>query len=76
MAAEGMPFSWRWDGGTIFPNFDVIRGLSVDRGRGYGSRFERFLDSSFFVTFRPLLGWCVSAMEGGRTSAFRSLGFP
>ncbi len=29
MAAEGMQFSWRWNGGTIFPNLDVIRGMST-----------------------------------------------
>ena len=29
MAAEGMPFSWRWNGGTIFPNLDVIWGMST-----------------------------------------------
>ena len=28
MAAEGMRFPWRWDGGTIFPNLDVIWGMS------------------------------------------------
>ena len=28
MAAEGMQFPWRWNGGTIFPNLDVIWGLS------------------------------------------------
>ncbi len=29
MAAEGMQFPWRWNGGTIFPNLDVIWGMSV-----------------------------------------------
>ncbi len=30
MAAEGMQFPWRWYGGTIFPNLDVIWGMSVN----------------------------------------------
>jgi len=29
MAAEGMPFPWWWDGGTIFLNLGVIWGMSV-----------------------------------------------
>ena len=29
MAAEGMQFSWRWNGGTFFPNLDVIWGMST-----------------------------------------------
>ncbi len=32
MAAEGMPFPWRWNGGTISLNLDVIRGTSVRAG--------------------------------------------
>ncbi len=28
MAAEGMPFSWRWNGGTISTVLDVIWGMS------------------------------------------------
>ena len=30
MAAEGMPFPWRWDGGTISTNLDGIWGMSVE----------------------------------------------
>ena len=30
MAAEGMQFSWRWNGGTIFANLDSIWGMSVN----------------------------------------------
>ena len=26
-----VPFPWRWDGGTIFPNLDVIWGMSIKR---------------------------------------------
>ncbi len=29
MAAEGMPFSWRWNGGTIFLNLGVIWEMPV-----------------------------------------------
>ena len=29
MAAEGMPFPWRWISGTISANLDVIWGMSV-----------------------------------------------
>ncbi len=29
MAAKGIQFPSRWDGGTIFPNLDVIRGRSI-----------------------------------------------
>ena len=29
LAAEGMPFPWRWDGGTISLNLDGIWGMSV-----------------------------------------------
>ncbi len=29
MAAEGMPFPWRWDGGTISLNLGVIWEMSV-----------------------------------------------
>ena len=28
MAAEGMPFRWRWDSGTISTQLDVIWGMS------------------------------------------------
>ncbi len=31
MAAEGMPFPWRWNGGTISTVLDVIWGMSVNR---------------------------------------------
>jgi hypothetical protein len=27
MAAEGMQFSWRWNGATVFPKLDVIWGM-------------------------------------------------
>ncbi len=30
MAAEGMPFPWRWTGGTISTDLDVIWGISVE----------------------------------------------
>ena len=30
IAAEGMPFPWRWNGGTIFPNLEVIWGMSIN----------------------------------------------
>ena len=30
MAAEGIQFPWRWYGGTISTNLDVIWGMSVD----------------------------------------------
>ncbi len=30
MAAEGMQFSWRWNGGTISLNLGVIWEMSVD----------------------------------------------
>ncbi len=30
MAAEGMQFSWRWNGGTISPNLGVIWEMSVE----------------------------------------------
>ena len=30
MAAEGVPFSWRWDCGTISTKLDVIWGMSVN----------------------------------------------
>ncbi len=37
MSVEGMPFPWRWYGGTIFTNLGVIWGMSADssalRGR-------------------------------------------
>ncbi len=29
MSAAGMQFSWRWDGGTISTQLDVIWGMSV-----------------------------------------------
>ena len=29
MAAEGMPFPWRWNGSTISTDSDVIWGMSV-----------------------------------------------
>ncbi len=29
MAAEGMPFPWRWNGGTIYTVLDVIWGMSI-----------------------------------------------
>ncbi len=29
MAAEGMPFPWRWNGGTISTDLDVIWGMSI-----------------------------------------------
>ena len=29
MAAKGIQFPWRWSGGTIFPDLDVIWGMSV-----------------------------------------------
>ncbi len=29
MAAEGMPFPWRWNGSTISTDLDVIWGMSV-----------------------------------------------
>ena len=29
MAAEGMPFPWRWTSGTISTNLDIIWGMSV-----------------------------------------------
>jgi hypothetical protein len=39
MAAEGMPFPWRWDGGTISTNLDCIWGMSIqadpDRSQFY-----------------------------------------
>jgi len=37
MAAEGMPFPWRWNGGTISTNLDVIWGMSVEYGLGLGA---------------------------------------
>jgi hypothetical protein len=30
MAAEGMPFPWWWNGGTISTVLDVIWGMSVE----------------------------------------------
>ena len=33
MAAEGMPFPWRWNGGTISTDLDVIWGMSVGIAR-------------------------------------------
>ena len=33
MAAEGMPFPWRWNGGTISTDLDVIWGMSVKEGK-------------------------------------------
>ena len=33
MAAEGMPFSWRGNGGTIFTNLDGIWEMSAERVR-------------------------------------------
>ncbi len=33
MAAEGMPFPWRWNGGTISTDLDVIWGMSIDLTR-------------------------------------------
>jgi len=36
MAAEGMRFPWRWDGGTIFPNLDVIWGMSINSNSVFG----------------------------------------
>ncbi len=33
MAAEGMQFSWRWNGGTISLNLDVIWDMSVKHSR-------------------------------------------
>ena len=30
MAAKGIPFPWRWDGGAILTNLDVIWGLPVN----------------------------------------------
>ncbi len=30
MAEEGIPFPWRWYGGTISTNLDVIWGMSVE----------------------------------------------
>ena len=32
MAAEGMPFSWRWNGGTTTMKLDVIWGMSAKEG--------------------------------------------
>ncbi len=32
MAAEGIQFPWRWNGGTILPNLDVIWDMSVKGG--------------------------------------------
>jgi hypothetical protein len=29
MAAERLHFPWRWNGGTVFPNLDVIWGMST-----------------------------------------------
>ena len=29
MAAERMHYPWRWNGGTLFPNLDVIWGMSI-----------------------------------------------
>ena len=39
MAAEGMPFPWRWDDGMISTNLDCIWGMSVE-GR-WLSNFEK-----------------------------------
>ena len=39
MAAEGMQFTWRWKGGTIFPNLDVIWGMS-NKGADRRTRSE------------------------------------
>ncbi len=36
MAAEGMEFSWRWDGGTISLNLRVIWGMSDKRNAKAG----------------------------------------
>jgi predicted ATPase len=33
MAVEGMQFPWRWDGGTISTNLDVIWGISVQKAQ-------------------------------------------
>ena len=47
MAAEAVPFPWRWNGGTISTDLDVIWGMSVkvrqqdtskDRLSGHGYR--------------------------------------
>ena len=38
MAAERLHFPWRWNGGTIFQNLDVIRGISTK----WSSRKSRF----------------------------------
>ncbi len=60
MAGEGMQFSWRWNGGTIFPNLDairgmstqaVIRGISVQTGR---RRSEPWWPTSTFTPLAPL----------------------
>jgi hypothetical protein len=30
MAAEGMPFPWRWNAGAISTNLDVVWGMSAN----------------------------------------------
>jgi hypothetical protein len=40
MAAEGLPFPWRWDGGTISLNLEVIWGMSVKFFRSGSTRDE------------------------------------
>ena len=35
MAAEGMPFPWRWNGSTISTDLDVIWEMSVYEYRPY-----------------------------------------
>ena len=52
MAAEGMQFRWRWNGGTIFPNLNFIWGMSVKR-------------ISHLPGLSPVFGNAVDACFGG-----------
>ncbi len=40
MAAEGMPFPWRWNGGTISTDLDVIWGMSEETTGDGGSHYD------------------------------------
>ncbi len=51
MAAEGMPFPWRWNGGTISTDLDVIWGMSA---KNSGETIMSEFDGEAFVAHDPM----------------------
>ncbi len=68
MAAEGMPFPWRWDGGTISTNLDVIWGMSVERDGTMAGLLLLVTVTTLYAGYNLLIKVSVSHVPAAATS--------